>query len=44
MYFILFVVYSPVLLQVTALFGFICATINITTVPNYANIVNIHLV
>ena len=31
-------------LQVTSLFGFICATSNITMVPNYANIVDIHLV
>ena len=33
-----------VLLQVTILFGFICAITNTATVPNYANIVNIHLV
>ena len=26
------------------LFGFICATSNITTVPNYSNIVDMHLV
>ena len=32
------------LLQVTSVFGFICAAINITAVPNNANIVNIHLV
>ena len=31
-------------LQITSLFGFICATSNITMVPNNANIVNIHLV
>ena len=31
-------------LQAITLFGFICATSNITTVPNYANIVDIHLV
>ena len=32
------------LLQITTLFGFIRATINITMVPNNANIVNITLV
>ena len=32
------------LLQITTMFGFICATINIAMVPNYANIVDIHLV
>ena len=31
-------------LQITSLFGFICATSNITMVPNYANIMDIHLV
>ena len=31
-------------LQVTTLFGFKCATINIAMVPNYVNIVDIHLV
>ena len=35
---------SLMLLQVTSVFGFICAAINITAVPNNANIVNIHLV
>ena len=35
---------SFVLLQVTTLSGFIFATINTTMVPNYANIVDIHLV
>ena len=33
-----------VFLQVTTLFGFVFATINTTMVPNYSNIVNIHLV
>ena len=33
-----------VFLQATILFGFICAAINIAMMPNYANIVNIHLV
>ena len=35
---------SLVLLQVTTMFGFICATINTTMVPSDANIVDIHLV
>ena len=42
--FILFVVISFVLLQLTALFGFICAAINIAVVPSDANIVSMHLV
>ena len=37
-------VISFVRIQVTFLFGFICATSNITAVPNNANIVDMHLV
>ena len=40
----LFVVSSFVLLQVTTLFGFICATLNITIVPSDVNIVDHTLV
>ena len=33
-----------VFLQVTTLLGFIFATLNVAMVPNYSNIVNVHLV
>ena len=31
-------------LQMTTIFGFECATFNVAVVPNYVNIVDIHLV
>ena len=42
--FFLIVFNSFVSLQVTTLFGFIFATNNVAMVPNYSNIVDMHLV